>query len=80
MSRKAYRATLVKKVMVEEVHSRLNEGALWIGVDLGKSEALAVVRDSRGTFERPWKVKLPGEIREFVSRMQWMQDQRELTG
>ena len=54
MSRKAYRATLVKNVIVEDVSSRLSEGALWIGVDLGKSEALAVVRDSRGTFERPW--------------------------
>ena len=65
MSKKAYRATLVKNVIVADVHSRLSEGALWIGVDIGKSEALAVVRDSRGTFERPWKVKLPGEIREL---------------
>ena len=79
MSRKAYRATLVKNVIVEDVSSRLSEGALWVGVDIGKSEAFAVVRDSRGTFERPWKLKLPCEIREFVSRLQSLQAQRELT-
>ena len=38
-----------------------------------------VVRDQTGEFERPWKVKLPGEIRELVSRLQVLQESHEVT-
>ena len=69
MSKRAYRAVLVKNVELSESLSRLGGGALWVGMDVAKSEVLVVVRDSAGVFERPRKVKLPGEIPELVSRL-----------
>ena len=79
MSKRAYRGVLVKNVEVEGVLSRLSVGALWIGMDVGKSEVFVVVRDSAGVFERPWKVKLPFEIPELVSRLKALQEQRGIT-
>lgn len=76
MSQRAYRAVLVKNVEVREALSRLSSGALWVGMDVAKSEVLVVVRDSTGMFERPWKVKLPGEIPELVSRLRVLHEQR----
>lgn len=76
MARRAYRAVLVKNVDADEGLSRLSDGPLWAGVDVGKSEAFVVIRDSTGAFERPWKVKLPGEIRELVSGLQTLQSRR----
>jgi transposase len=70
---------LVKHVEVADVQSRLSAGALWAGVDVGKAEALVMIRDSKGAFERPWKVKLPGEIRELVSRLQSLRSRHEIT-
>ena len=73
---------LVKNVEVESVLSRLSVGALWIGMDVGKSEVFVVVRDSAGVFESAvggWKVKLPFEIPELVSRLKVLQAQRGLT-
>ncbi len=79
MSRRAYRAVLVKNAEVADVRSRLSDGKLWVGVDVGKAEAFAVIRDSKGAFERPWKVKLPGEIRELVSRLESLGSGDEIT-
>ena len=79
MSKRAYRGVLVKNVELSSVLSRLSGGALWIGMDVGKSEVFVVVRDSAGVFERPWKVKLPFEIPELVSRLRVLQAQRGLT-
>ena len=79
MNKKAYRSVLVKSVELSAVLSRLKEGALWVGMDIGKGAALVVLRDSAGQFERPWKVKLPGEIRELVSRLQTLKLDREVT-
>jgi transposase len=36
-------------------------------VDIGKEVILTVVRDSRGRFQRPWKTRQPGELRELVA-------------
>ena len=79
MSKRTYRAVLVKNVTVEEVLPRLSEGSLWAGIDVGKLEAFVVVRGSNSVFERPWKVKLPGEIRELVSRLKVLQERRGIT-
>ena len=79
MSQRAYRAVLVKNVVVNDVLSRLSEGSLWVGVDVGKSECFVVVRDSTAAFERPWKVKLPGEIRELVAILKVLQERRGVT-
>jgi len=63
---RAYRATAVKSVHLEEV-TRSREGqAATVGVDVGKEEARVVVRWEDATFERPWRVKNPGEVRELT--------------
>lgn len=78
MNRKAYRGVLVKNVEVSSVLSRLSGGALWVGMDVAKQEVFVVVRSSAGDFERPWKVRLPFEIPELVSRLKTLQEQRGL--
>jgi transposase len=78
MRNRAYRSTAVKQVQVAEVLNRLAEGPVWAGVDVGKLTALAVMRDSQGHFERPWKAKMPGEVRELVRCLQELAGQRSL--
>lgn len=78
MRNRAYRSTAVKQVQVSEVLNRLAEGPVWVGVDVGKLTALAVVRDSQGYFERPWKVEIPSQVRELVSCLQELARQRSL--
>lgn len=78
MRKRAYRSTAVKQVQVSEVLNRLAEGPVWVGVDVGKLTALAVVRDSAGHFERPWKVEIPSEMRELVRCLQELARQRSL--
>jgi transposase len=63
---RAYRATAVKSVHLEEV-MRCREGqAATVGADIGKEEAQVMVRWQDGTFERPWRVKNPGEVRDVT--------------
>ena len=52
MRKRAYRSTEVKFVNVMDVVSRLSEGPVSLGLDIGKSTILAVVRDATGHFER----------------------------
>jgi transposase len=78
MRKRAYRSTAVKQIQVSEVVKRLAEGAVWVGVDVGKLTALAVVRDSQGHFERPWKVMMPSEVRELVKILRELAGQRSL--
>lgn len=78
MRNRAYQSTTVKQVQVSEVLNRLAEGPVWVGVDVGKLTALAVVRDSQGHFERPWKAKIPGELRELVRCLRELAGQRSL--
>ena len=78
MRNRAYRSTAVKQVQVSEVLNRLAEGPVWVGVDVGKLTALAVVRDSQGHFERPWKAKIPSEVRELVKCLRELAGQRSL--
>ena len=62
MKKKAYRATPVKDIQIGAVVSRLAEGPVWVGLDVGKGHTMVVIRDSQGTMLRPWKVLQPGEI------------------
>jgi transposase len=66
MKKRAYRSTLVKSVKVSEVLKELPEGSVWIGLDIAKAEVLAVLRDSHGRMQRPWRVKQPSEIRDLT--------------
>src|SRR5436309_2633779 len=62
MSRKAYRASRVNDVNWEQL-ARGKEGlGVTLGVDVGKFDLWVVCRWADGHFERPWRVKNPGEI------------------
>lgn len=66
---KAYRATAVNEVSLESV-SRLSSGReAVVGIDVGKFHMFGVIRWSDGQFERPWKVRCPGQISLFVERL-----------
>ena len=62
MRRRAYRAMSVKNLKIENVLAELAAGPIWVGLDVGKGEVFAVVRDRPGHFTRPWKTKQPSEI------------------
>ncbi len=64
---------------MSDVLLRLKAGGLWVGRAVGKAAVLVVVRDSAGEFERPWKVKLPSEIRDLVMRLQTLPAARGVT-
>lgn len=78
MRKRAYRSTAVKFINVSEVVSRLSEGPVTLGLDIGKAAILAVVRDATGHFERPWKIRNPHEIHEFVMRAKQLSQERPL--
>ena len=66
MRKRAYRAISAKDVKISEAIARLAEGRICVGLDISKAEAFAVVRDSLGRYERPWKAKQPAEVRHLV--------------
>ena len=75
---KAYRATDVNNVKVEEL-SRIATGRqATVGLDIGKYEIFAVVRWQDGEFERPWKVKNPSEIPLLVGLLRSLAERGEL--
>ena len=62
MRRKAYRSVPVKGVDVAVAVSRLPEGRLVAGIDVGKTELLVVLRGEDGTMLRPWSAWQPREL------------------
>jgi len=78
MKSKAYRATSVNDVKVEEVVGRLSDGPVWAGLDVGKGQTMVVIRDAQGTMLRPWKVRQPNEIRVIAQRLQNLSRHRPL--
>lgn len=76
MRNRAYRSTAVKQIVLAEVISRLAEGPLICGLDVGKETVLCVVRDSKGYFERPWKVKNPDEIPDLIEHLRTLAQTR----
>ena len=47
---------------MSEVISQLAEGPVTAGLDAGKGHTVVVLRDVRGEFPRPWKVRQPQDI------------------
>ncbi len=78
MRRRAYRATSVKNVEIENVLAELAEGPIWVGLDVGKNEVFAVVRDNAGHATRPWKSKQPSEIGDLITVLQGLAASRTL--
>ena len=79
MKREAYRAVDVKQVFVESLVADKAGVAAVVGLDIAKSDFLAVIRWSDGRFERPWRVKSPEEIPDMIHRLQRLADGRPLT-
>ncbi len=79
MKREAYRSVDVKQVWVESLVTDRPGGAASVGLDVAKSEVMAVVRWLDGSFERPWRAKNPEEIPEVIFRLQQLAQGRSLT-
>jgi transposase len=68
MKREAYRTVDVKQVSIESLVADKPALAAVVGIDVAKSESLAVVRWQSGDFERPWRVQTPEDIPVLVDR------------
>ena len=78
MKREAYRTIDVKQVLVESLIAERAALSAVVGIDVAKSESLAVVRWPSGEFERPWRVKTPEEIPMLVDRLRKLSHGRQL--
>jgi transposase len=76
--KRAYRASDVNDVRVEELLAGAGAGRVTVGLDVGKFWIYVVIRWSDGQFERPWRVKNPREIGLFVERIGQLATGREL--
>lgn len=59
---RAYRATKIKHVDWEKVVQGRDGQACWVGNDVSKNDALAVLRWPDGSFERPCRLENPLEV------------------
>lgn len=75
---KAYRATDVKNVQMQSLLKRAPEGAVTVGLDVAKNEVFVVVRWSNGEFERPWRVRSPGQVGMLVALLKELGQARPL--
>jgi transposase len=78
MKREAYRSVDVKQVSIDSLSSGKPGVPVVVGIDVAKSESLAVVRWQSGDFERPWRVKTPEEIPVLISRLRELAQGRPL--
>jgi transposase len=79
MKREAYRSVDVKQVWVESLVTDRPAEAVTVGLDIAKSEILAVPRWSDGSFERPWRAENPAEIPDVMQRLLHLAEGRSLT-
>lgn len=79
MSRKkAYRTTDVKRVDVAAVLAAHPRGDCEAGMDVSKEDVRVVLQFGPREFERPWRVKQPGDVRTLVERLQEIRAERGL--
>ena len=78
MKREAYRSVDVKQVSIESLVADKPALPAVVGIDVAKSELLAVTRWQSGDFERPWRVKTPEEIPVVVDRLRDLAQGRPL--
>ena len=79
MRKSMYRSVDVKEIRISALVERLAEGPVWVGLDVGKREVLAVLRDSSGTFLRPWRIRQPQQIRLFVAQLDELRSHRAVS-
>src|SRR5262245_16352086 len=78
MISKAYRATRVNDVDWDRL-ARGHEGLdMTLGIDVGKHDLWPVCRWADGRFERPWRVRNPGEIPTLLALIQRMSAGRKV--
>ena len=66
---RAYRRTDVKRLNLETLREqaiKLGSAGTTVGLDIGKSEIVACLRWPNAEFERPWSIRNPSQISEFV--------------
>jgi len=78
MKREAYRSVDVKQVSIESLVAEKAAHPAVVGIDVAKSESLAVTRWQSDDFERPWRVKTPEEIPVLVDRLRELAQGRPL--
>jgi transposase len=78
MRRRAYGGTRVNDVDLVRLTKGKAGLGVTIGVDVGKQTMFAVCRWADARFERPWKIRNPDEIAEFVALLQCLQTERNL--
>jgi transposase len=79
MISKAYRATRINDVDWDRL-ARGHEGLdITLGIDVGKHDLWPVCRWADGRFERPWRVRNPGEIPSLLALIRRMSVDRKLT-
>ena len=69
LKREAYRTVDVKQVSIETLIAEKAAQPAVVGIDVAKSESLAVTRWQSGDFERPWRVETPKEVPVLVDRL-----------
>jgi len=76
-SKRSYRRISVKQIDFEKLRERaveLGGHRTCVGLDIAKSEIVAVVRWPDGQFEAPWKAGNPSEIGELMTRLQVLRE------
>lgn len=71
-AKRMYRRRPVKNVSLEslqEIASLKGGPGTCVGLDIGKTEIVAVVRWADGAFECPWSIKNPSEISDLIARL-----------
>ncbi len=68
-NRTPYSLVDVNEVSVPSLAQRRHGQDLVIGVDVAKGELVACVVGSDRSFERPWRVKSPGQVRTLVDQL-----------
>src|ERR1700722_3741245 len=80
MRRRAYGAVSVNGVDMLKLVQGHDAQGVRVGVDVSKFELRVVCRWPDGRFERPWRVRNPGEIPQLVSLLAQLAAGRELVG
>jgi len=78
MKREAYRSVDVKQVSIESLVAEKAALPAVVGIDIAKSESLAVTRWQSGDFERPWRAQIPEEVPVLVDRLRDLANGRPL--
>lgn len=67
--RTPYSLVDVNEVSVASVVERCRRDAVVVGVDVAKGELVACLVRSDRSFDRPWRVKSPGQVRLLVAKL-----------